>query len=415
MPLCQIQPDETLQPLPAGSDPVALLQDGALLVWRNCLQELGVHQQLLELFRCSIEARHGAALAAEVAARGLEHIHEFLDAAAIEQLYLALRQQLVNRMPALTVALFRQLGLRDGFNVHSASLVRMMTPYPVMRAEQQRLKQHMGKLSLHGPHHDHYQNVPWNALNTWIAVGPVRRENGMFMYTELWGRNLPQGEEVVRDDQYLGQPLSVTLAPGDALLFHSNHLHGSRLNTTGETRVVLTNRICPGQPVYPDPARPHVYYSAAHWPQVLPLPEIFAPDWVPGGADAVPDIGRLAPIATGKDSRLPPTESVNPLPRVFASVEAAAAALPENGVGAVGATLCVVKQGGALRLFGRRCPHEGADMAGGFVEDGRLLCPFHGLGFSLDSGKPDCAGVLPLRVIAAPPAGPDGGAEGAAA
>lgn len=34
-----------------------------------------------------------------------------------------------------------------------------------------------------------------------------------------------------------------------------------------------------------------------------------------------------------------------------------------------------------------RCPHAGANLAGGWCEDGRLICPYHRHSFGLKDGK----------------------------
>ncbi|KAA8957642.1 Rieske (2Fe-2S) protein [Mycobacterium sp.] len=35
----------------------------------------------------------------------------------------------------------------------------------------------------------------------------------------------------------------------------------------------------------------------------------------------------------------------------------------------------------------RRCRHLGADLAGGSIEDGRLVCPWHQAAYDVDSGR----------------------------
>ena len=130
-------------------------------------------------------------------------------------------------MPAVTAQVFRDLGVKDEFYVHNASLIRLMMPFDVMKSKQQEFRKHLGKLTLHGPHHDHYQNVPVNAINTWTAVGRVDDYNGMLIYPEIWGKNLPMEKDEIRSDQYLGKPITVAMEPGDILIFHSYS------NTTG--------------------------------------------------------------------------------------------------------------------------------------------------------------------------------------
>ena len=54
---------------------------------------------------------------------------------------------------------------------------------------------------------------------------------------------------------------------------------------------------------------------------------------------------------------------------------------------------------GSVVAFGRRCPHEGADLAFGQVRDGEVVCPWHDLRFDAKSGKSACQTVKPLRLF----------------
>ena len=57
-----------------------------------------------------------------------------------------------------------------------------------------------------------------------------------------------------------------------------------------------------------------------------------------------------------------------------------------------GMPLVVFRSGSQLVAARDRCPHMGAALSGGFVRDGRLICPWHGLSF----GAEPCAGYRPL-------------------
>ena len=40
------------------------------------------------------------------------------------------------------------------------------------------------------------------------------------------------------------------------------------------------------------------------------------------------------------------------------------------------------------------CPHAGAQLYQGFVEQGRVICPYHGWSFPLTAEEPQCDGLL---------------------
>lgn len=381
--------------------------EGELVIVRRCLQGLEVYDQLLELLLSSIEEVCGADVAEKVRAEGIEFVHRHVANEEIEGVYTRIRSELALKMPAVTARMYREFGAGEPFYVHAASLIRLMTPYGIMKSTQkalseEALKKHLGKLTLHGPHHDHYQNVPWNALNAWIAIGRVRADNGMFIYPELWGKNLPQGKEAVREDQYLGRPVSIELDRGDALIFHSNHMHSSRLNTTEETRVVLTNRVCLGDPLYPDPLRPQKYYRSSAFPADLNLATVFKQAGFVGRRKAVLNnsmkrvVHRVASKIGLRYKNLP-EETANFRDRRFESSEEASAGLSEGEIGVLDEKTCVAKVDGDVVTFRRKCPHEGADLSLGFVENGQIVCPYHGARFCAKTGESNCSAVGSIK------------------
>jgi nitrite reductase (NADH) small subunit len=44
---------------------------------------------------------------------------------------------------------------------------------------------------------------------------------------------------------------------------------------------------------------------------------------------------------------------------------------------------------GAIHAVQNTCPHRGGPLADGMLAAGRIVCPFHGLGFELSSGQCD--------------------------
>lgn len=54
-----------------------------------------------------------------------------------------------------------------------------------------------------------------------------------------------------------------------------------------------------------------------------------------------------------------------------------------------GKTICLIPYGGKIYATSARCPHAGADLAGGWCEEGRLICPRHRHAFDLENGRGD--------------------------
>ena len=64
--------------------------------------------------------------------------------------------------------------------------------------------------------------------------------------------------------------------------------------------------------------------------------------------------------------------------------------------------VCIVKAKNSFYAINDACPHQGASLAMGDIEDGFVVCPRHGWKFRYDTGESDipdlCTQVYPLRV-----------------
>jgi nitrite reductase (NADH) small subunit len=68
-----------------------------------------------------------------------------------------------------------------------------------------------------------------------------------------------------------------------------------------------------------------------------------------------------------------------------------------------GTTICVARIQGQLTALNDVCPHQGAPLSEGSIEDGRVVCSWHGWSFDPKTGAELCnplggATVYPLRV-----------------
>lgn len=52
-----------------------------------------------------------------------------------------------------------------------------------------------------------------------------------------------------------------------------------------------------------------------------------------------------------------------------------------------GFQLGVFLDGGKVFVLDNYCPHAGGNLAGGFIRDGCVLCPWHSWAFRLDNGQ----------------------------
>jgi len=51
-----------------------------------------------------------------------------------------------------------------------------------------------------------------------------------------------------------------------------------------------------------------------------------------------------------------------------------------------GRALCVAHMNGTIAVLDGVCPHEGGPLGEGIIEDGRVVCPWHGYGFDPRTG-----------------------------
>ena len=49
-------------------------------------------------------------------------------------------------------------------------------------------------------------------------------------------------------------------------------------------------------------------------------------------------------------------------------------------------SIALFKYGGKIFAIQNSCPHQGADLADGFVKDGKVVCPLHNWAFDLETG-----------------------------
>jgi nitrite reductase/ring-hydroxylating ferredoxin subunit len=386
------------------SNVISHVQAGKLVILRKYLQHINLLNEIEQYILDCVKSVCGEQIQKHIAKNGLEYIHEHLNAHQIKALYYEIRIQLANKMPAVTVSMYRSFGVVDPFYVHDGSLIRMMLPYHMQQEYAKDSEELLGKLTLHGPHHDFYQNVPLNAVNTWIALGRVKKENSMFIYPDCWGKHIPQGEEAARKDQYLGVPLEFSLERGDALFFHSNHMHSSRINTTDQTRVVLTNRICTELPKYPNPNGPQKYIKSTNFDVLNEFDGLFSkPGFIGNPKSITPEWLRILMRIKSRLIKLETTSALSTKdecslkrPKILEAREIDL--LKEGEVCPINEKMCVARSEGKLAYFSRYCPHQGADLSLGYLDKDHIVCPYHGAKFSTKSGQPNCEGLRNLTI-----------------
>jgi len=392
-----------IEGLAESPDVGSRLLQGDVVLLRGCLQALGLFDTVRDASLSGIRNAAGDEVAQRVAREGFASLHRIVDAARIPDVTDAVYQVVAKEAPAwLDGILHGALGVTRPFFFERQPNVRFLIPFAAARGNGQAFKRFAkthgeGKITPHGPHRDSWLDCPTNAVNVWIAVGPVRRGNGLTIFTEAYDKELPHTKkgEITREVNP-GKATNFEMAPGDALLFHGDQLHGSELNWTDETRHVVSFRLTLERPRFRDRQYHHYAHSGFRRGLLSPFAEVPASlTW----NYLSTRLRFLAEKLSGADSEADEPATPTRAPAGADDVvEIAAAQIPVGALHPVSERVCATRlEDGRVLAFARSCPHQGADLVQGYVADATLVCPWHNLSFDLASGESPCKALRALR------------------
>ena len=154
--------------------------DGEVFVLRRGLQQAGMFQTMVDATLKGIAASAGQEVAQSVAQVGFDRIHEFVqpgDLPALTDAVYKLMTPMAGRiLGALVPCMLPDAG---SYYYEQAPNVRFHIPYDLAARHQREFnkfagKRGQGKITAHGPHRDQWVDCPDNAINVWIAIGPVQ-------------------------------------------------------------------------------------------------------------------------------------------------------------------------------------------------------------------------------------------------
>lgn len=249
-PAVVLAPDGSRRPIGANEILPAAVRGEVVLV-PGALERLGQHRELADMVFGTIDDVCGVVQGDECRRLGLERMHEVLDGAQMERSVYEACTRLEQRYALLMKAMVpRALGFHRPFYIHRSSMVRFIPPLAAAQRDPERFfrRGNVGRLGGHGPHRDHWFGFPVNAINIWMGIGRVARENGLAIFTETWGKQC-QREGDYMPEEGLGAPVYIACEPGDLLVFHNRQAHATVPNVTDSTRVVMSGRICLEPPI----------------------------------------------------------------------------------------------------------------------------------------------------------------------
>lgn len=388
---------------------------GEIIVVSKCLQAIDYFSQLKEASLEGIRQVAGEEKAARVKEAGFEAIHKIIDVEELDSVYQSTYEVFRSLAPELSRRLVQQLfPSKKYFYFEEYPNVRFHVPYDVVIRRKEEFSQFHwnGKVTAHGPHHDSWYCCPINGINIWFAIGAVKMGNGLTVYPQAYGKYFPCTKEgKILRNQYFGQALSFELAPGDAIIFQGEHLHGSEINSTDATRYVASVRMTLEKPHFlgHSPYKENYIYAECHDGFAAKINQFLANNfrlWAKQSKSFFNKGKEVSHVVSQSEIKVFDDTSPN-LPQIILiknfekdRLTFDPSDLPIGTIKPLSEKLCITRLDvDRVVVFSRYCPHEGADLAAGYLRDGYIVCPWHNLPLSLENGTSPCKSLPQLTVI----------------
>jgi len=239
----------------------------------------------------------------------------------------------------------------------------------------------------HGPHIDTWYGHSYDAINFWWSITGVNEENSMVVFPESHKLNFPFNPKhmYLEDNIKTPKPEKIEMVDGELILFDPELLHSTRINTSDDTRIVLTIRACPVEPSFSESTEHDLYDTWYRTEDVEKgvLKEIKVGKRVPKRAAKDWDGGELRNIDMDADFSRPANLG-------------AIAQYPLNTLTQVSfksRKLLVANIDGQFHVTQANCSHVGAPLAAGSIVGGKIQCPAHGILFCAKTGETKCSKI----------------------
>ncbi|MGF1934409.1 MAG: Rieske 2Fe-2S domain-containing protein [Nostoc sp. ChiQUE02] len=394
---------------------------GEVIIVRQSLQAIGYFESLQEASLNGIRRATGQEKAAKIKNKGFEAFHEVINLDELPSVTHHTYEVVRSLAPKIAKKLIKKVFQQEkAFYFEEYPNVRFHVPYDIVvqRKDEFNTFAWNGKVTAHGPHHDSWYQCPTNSINIWIAIGKVKIGNGLNIYPQVYGKLLPCTKDgKIQRDQYFGSALNFELEPGDALIFHGEHLHSSEINSTDATRHVISLRMTLDKPKFLNPHSPYKYdyiYSQPNdgfWEEFTQFV-----------------VRKFHNISKKNNSIIAQEKNQNYIisPEIISKFDDTSMAFPQEisvktssrklvgdtklildskelklgEIRPISQKLCAAKiNERRVVVFDRYCPHEGADLAAGYLRNDCVVCPWHNLPINLQSGASPCQSLQKISVF----------------
>lgn len=242
---------------------------------------------------------------------------------------------------------------------------------------------------LHSPHRDTWFGHSTEGINLWWAVTPARELNGLMLFKDVYKFNLEHEirPAYVKNKYNLGKTTIPNVEAGELLIFDPEILHASRLNTSDDTRIVISGRINEKKPKFygysKENKEPFWLFSEDVKNKIFNKEFIFKREKKNiikikknKLKNEVKLINLKVKLLPKNKYKLCQTKLIKNLKKVEINFE-------NSKIG-------LIKKNSKFYAFNRICPHLKFNLLNTEGEKNHVICPGHGLKFNYLNGNSTC-------------------------
>lgn len=324
----------------------------------------------------------------------LNKLHLFLEPEKIPDLQTAIEKEFKKDICDWVMFISEKcLGMKDEYYVDEKIYFRINYPFDyAIKSKSKDPKHPLHKYNkglpraawVHGPHIDTWYGHSFKAINFWWNVAGVTNENSMTLHLKKDTSDLLYDEFMYLDSSIKPPPFTrIDLKEGELLLFNSEQLHSTRLNSSNNTRFVITTRVVQDQPSFNKSINHHHYLK---WmsSKNLKLGDFSTKEYKNfiTKTVSVKKLNRLRTIPFLKINANFYEQKYFDNPQI-----------KKNSIIKINfkdRSVILVNLNNKYFAYSNKCPHLGVDLENAFLIDNKIKCPAHGLEFNSKDGFSGC-------------------------
>jgi len=323
----------------------------------------------------------------------LSKIHLYLEPNKIPDLQKLLQEKFQPQICKWIIHISEKyLGMKDEYFIDEKFYFRINFPFDYAKKSNLVDKSHpLSKYNKglpkacwsHGPHIDTWYGHSFNAINFWWNIAGVNEQNSMTLHLKKDTSNFPYDEYMYLDKNTKPpSPTSINMKEGELLLFNSEQLHATRLNTSSNTRFVATVRVTQSRPIFDKNINHHFYlnwmssinvknndYSTKKYSN-FKIPKKKIKKKI---KSKIKTLNLNFPFRDKKFFKINEINENEILEIKFSNKK-----------------ILFTKNKNKFFAFNSICPHLGVNLKNGFILENKIKCPAHGIEFGLSNGKSGC-------------------------